>query len=144
MCLTCWHFTGMDRFSIYFEFLLVFSWQDGADWSLQHGLTDVFHSRPQTAARRTRLMGSSPDAKGKSSFHWLILNVTFCCIMVDLRENKSIQQTVEKHMIMSWSWTHFVLGPWCGTTQSKGAFTLLVQCGRSAPRTNATMFIAAL
>lgn len=39
-----------------------------------------------------RLLGSAPpNAKGKSSFHWLILNVISLCIIVDLREDIFLQ-----------------------------------------------------
>lgn len=60
----------------------------------------MFDSRPQAALRWRRSSQKAsgiipPNAKGKSSFHWLILNVTSMCIIVDLREDVFLQTVGE-------------------------------------------------
>lgn len=92
---TFWHFSALGSFFFpdILWFLLEYYWLTGQ-------LNNISECSMQslelccTGGRVERLLGSSLNAKGKSSFHWLILNVTSLCIIADLREAIFLQQAV--------------------------------------------------
>lgn len=57
-----------------------------------------------------KLLASSPDAKRKSSYDWLNLDVTLLCIIEDLKEDKTIKQTGGKDLDTHELTLHWRLG----------------------------------
>lgn len=71
---------------------------------------NVWFKAPSCAGLEEELKGfwdHPPNAKGKSSFHWLILNVISLCIIVDLREDiflQTVGEDIDAHKLtLHWS-----------------------------------------